>query len=137
MGLQGAEYQGAARKRLLDPGSAAHHTAQPPEARERPSSGVLRCARETQAIQRWSPEKRRPHHAPLWPLAKSLLQCNKAASAALGERSILRRRPFRGVPANRCSMAKAKAAVVTGSTSGLGLAIALALARDGTHAMLK
>src|SRR5437899_119124 len=74
--------------------------------------------------------------APMWPLAKSLLQCNKARIGRVGERSILRRRPFRGVPANRCSMAKAKAAVVTGSTSGIGLAIARALARDGANVML-
>jgi 3-hydroxybutyrate dehydrogenase len=33
-------------------------------------------------------------------------------------------------------MAKAKAAVVTGSTSGIGLAIARALAREGTNVML-
>src|SRR5438552_2664958 len=37
---------------------------------------------------------------------------------------------------NRCSMAKAKAAVVTGSTSGIGLAIARALAREATNVML-
>ena len=33
-------------------------------------------------------------------------------------------------------MAKAKAAVVTGSTSGIGLAIARALAREATNVML-
>ena len=33
-------------------------------------------------------------------------------------------------------MARAKAAVVTGSTSGIGLGIARALARDGTNVML-
>src|SRR5437667_882014 len=37
---------------------------------------------------------------------------------------------------NRCSMAKAKAAVVTGSTSGIGLAIAQALARGGANVLI-
>ena len=69
-------------------------------------------------------------------LANPLLQCNKTGSAALGERSIIRHRPSRGFSANGCFMAKAKAAVVTGSTSGIGLAIARALARGGTNVML-